>query len=142
MPNLIVMDGGEIQVHAALDVLKSLNIEIPVMGIQKDEHHNATIIFFNERLINIDKNSSIYLLLRDISEKVHDFAISFFRSTKAKGFFKSQLDDIEGLGPKRKEKLISHFVTIDNVKAASIDELVESGMPEDVAKRIYEYFNS
>ena len=142
MPNLIVMDGGEIQVHAAIDVLRSLNLDIPVMGIQKDEHHNATIIFFEERLINIDKNSSIYLLLRDISEKVHDFAISFFRSTKAKGFFKSQLDDIEGLGPKRKEKLISHFVTIDNVKKASIDELIEAGMPLDVAKRIHEYFNS
>ena len=142
MPDLIVMDGGEIQVHACLDVLTSLHLDIPVMGIQKDEHHNATIIFYDEKLINIDKNSSIYMLLRDISERVHEFAISFFRSTKVKGFFKSQLDDIEGLGPKRREKLITYFTTIDNVKKASIDDLKKSGMPEALAIKIFEHFNS
>ena len=141
MPDLIVMDGGEIQVHAALDVLASLNIDIPVMGIQKDDHHRATIIFFEEKLINIDKNSNIYLLLRDISERVHDFAISFFRSTKVKGLFKSQLDDIEGLGPKSKEKLITYFVTIDNVKNASIDEIEKAGINKRLALNIYNYFH-
>ncbi len=141
MPDLIVMDGGEIQVHAALDVLASLNVDIPVMGIQKDDHHRATIIFFEEKLINIDKNSNIYLLLRDISERVHDFAISFFRSTKVKGLFKSQLDDIEGLGPKSKEKLITYFVTIDNVKNASIDEIEKAGINKRLALNIYNYFH-
>ena len=141
MPDLIVMDGGEIQVHAALDVLASLNVDIPVMGIQKDDHHRATIIFFEEKLINIDKNSNVYLLLRDISERVHDFAISFFRSTKVKGLFKSQLDDIEGLGPKSKEKLITYFVTIDNVKNASIDEIEKAGINKRLALNIYNYFH-
>lgn len=141
MPDLIVMDGGEIQVHAALDIINSLNLEIPVMGIQKDNHHKATLIFYNERLIPIDKNSNVFLLLADISQKVHDFAISFFRSTKAKGFFKSQLDDISGLGPKRKEMLISHFISIDNVKKASVEELKEAGMPSDLALKIYNHFN-
>ena len=141
MPDLIIMDGGEIQVHAALEVINSLNLCIPVMGIQKDDHHKATILFFNEKYINIDKNSSIYLLLADISQKVHDFAISFFRNTKMKGFFKSQLDDIEGLGPKRKEKLISYFITIDNVKSASIEELEKAGMPSNLAKDIYNHFH-
>ena len=141
-PDLIVMDGGQIQVHAALDVLGSLNLDIPVLGIQKDDHHKATILFFNDRYINIDKNDEIYLLLADISQRVHDFAISFFRSTKAKGFFSSMLDNIEGLGPKRKEALLKHFLTIDAIKKASIEDLKESGIPENIALNIYNYFNN
>ena len=142
MPDLIVMDGGQIQVHAALDVLGSLNLDIPVMGIQKDDHHKATILFYDEKLINIDKNSNVYLLLRDISERVHDFAISFFRSTKVKGFFKSQLDNIEGLGPKNKEKLITYFITIDKVKEASVEEIIKAGINKTLAEKIYEHFHS
>ena len=141
MPDLIVMDGGEIQVHAALDVISSLGLDIPVLGIQKDEHHKATILFFNEEYINIDKNSDIYLLLADISERVHDFAISFFRSNKAKGFFKSQLDDIKGLGPKRKELLIKEFTTIDNVKNATVEDLENVGIPANLALEIYNHFH-
>ena len=141
MPDLIVMDGGEIQVHAALDVITSLGLEIPILGIQKDDHHKATILFFNEEYIKIDKNSDIYLLLADISQRVHDFAISFFRSNKAKGFFKSQLDDIKGLGPKRKELLIEKFTTIDNVKNASIDDIENIGIPKNLAIEIYDHFH-
>lgn len=140
LPDLIVMDGGEIQVHAAKEVLDGLNLNIPVMGIQKDDHHKATIIFFNEKLIPLDKNDPVFLLLADISQRVHDFAISFFRSQKAKGFFQSRLDEIEGLGPKRKEALIKYFTIIDNVKNASIEELKKAGMPSDLAHKIYEYF--
>ena len=141
MPDLIVMDGGEIQVHAALDVITSLGLEIPILGIQKDDHHKATILFFNEEYIKIDKNSDIYLLLADISQRVHDFAISFFRSNKAKGFFKSQLDDIKGLGPKRKELLIEKFTTIDNVKNASIEDIENIGIPKNLAIEIYDHFH-
>ena len=141
MPDLIVMDGGEIQVHAALDVISSLGLEIPILGIQKDDHHKATILFFNEEYIKIDKNSDIYLLLADISQRVHDFAISFFRSNKAKGFFKSQLDDIKGLGPKRKELLIEKFTTIDNVKNASIEDIENIGIPKNLAIEIYDHFH-
>lgn len=139
-PDLIIMDGGEIQVHAALDVLEGLNLDIPVLGIQKDDHHKATILFFNEKHISVDKNDPVFLLLAEISQRVHDYAISFFRSEKAKGFFKSRLDDIEGLGPKRKEALIKHFTTIDNVKNATIEELIEAGMPKTLANKIYEFF--
>ena len=140
LPSLIVMDGGQIQVHAAEEVLASLNIDIPVMGIQKDDHHKATILFFKDKLIPIDKNDPVFLLLADISQRVHDFAISFFRSQKAKGFFSSRLDEIEGLGPKRKEQLIKYFTTVDNVKTASIEDLIKSGMPKNLAKKIYDYF--
>ena len=141
MPDLIVMDGGEIQVHACLDVINSLNLDIPVLGIQKDDHHKATILFFDERLIEIDKHDPIYLLLADISQRVHDFAISFFRSEKAKGFFSSYLDNIKGLGKKRKEALIKHFITIDNLKNASIEEIKKCGIPEEVAGKIITILN-
>lgn len=142
LPDLIIMDGGQIQVHAALDVLASINLQIPVMGIQKDNHHKATIIFFNGHFISVDKNDPIFLLLADISQRVHDFAISFFRSSKAKGFFASHLDSIEGLGKKRKEQLIQHFTTLDNIKKASVEEIISSGMPKNVAQNIYDYFQS
>ncbi|MDE6660427.1 MAG: excinuclease ABC subunit C, partial [Anaeroplasmataceae bacterium] len=141
-PDLIVMDGGEIQVHAALDVLESLNLSIPVMGIQKNDRHKASKIFFEEALFDLDKNSPIYLLLADISQRVHDFAISFFRSNKAKGLFSSMLDPIPGLGPKRKEQLLTYFVSIDHIKEATIEELKASGMPEPLAHTIYDYFHS
>ncbi len=141
MPDLIVMDGGMIQVHAAKEVLDSLNLEIPVLGIQKDDHHKATILFFNEEYINIDKNSGVFLLLADISQKVHDFAISFFRSSKAKGIFSSKLDGIKGLGPKRKELLLAHFMGIENIKTASIDEISSLGIPKDICEAILEKLN-
>lgn len=140
-PDLIVMDGGEIQVHAALDVLGSLNLTIPVMGIQKNDRHKASKIFFEKTLFDLDKNSPIYLLLADISQRVHDFAISFFRSNKAKGLFSSMLDPIPGLGPKRKEQLLTYFVSIDHIKEASVDDLKKSGMPDALAHTIYEYFH-
>ncbi|MCM1131445.1 MAG: excinuclease ABC subunit UvrC [Roseburia sp.] len=139
-PDLIVMDGGEIQVHAALDVLESLNLSIPVMGIQKNDRHKASKIFFEETLFELDKNSPIYLLLADISQRVHDFAISFFRSNKAKGLFSSMLDPIPGLGPKRKEQLLTYFVSIDHIKEASVEDLKASGMPDALAHSIYKYF--
>ena len=136
MPDLIVMDGGMIQVHAAKETLESLNLNIPILGIQKDDHHKATILFFNEEYINIDKNSGVFLLLADISQRVHDYAISFFRTSKAKGVFQSLLDGIEGLGKKRKEALLKHFITIDNIKNASIEEINKVGIPLEVAKNI------
>ncbi len=139
-PNLIVMDGGQIQVHAALDVLKSLNLNIPVMGIQKNDKHKASKIYFEDKIIDLDKNSAIYLLLADISQRVHDFAISFFRSNKTKGLFSSILDPIKGLGPKRKEQLLKYFVNIEKIKEASVEELMKSGIPENLAKEIYNYF--
>ena len=141
-PDLIVMDGGMIQVHAALDVLASLNLDIPVMGIQKNEHHKASAIFFEEKIIEIEKNDPIYLLLADISQRVHDFAISFFRSNKAKGFFSSQLDGIKGLGKMRKEALIKYFITIDNIKKASIEEICKAGIPANLANEIYNLFHN
>lgn len=141
LPNLILMDGGKIQVNACLEVLKSLNLNINVAGIQKDNHHKATILYYNEEYINLDKNSDVYLLLANISQKVHDFAISFFRSNKVKGMFASKLDNIKGLGPKRKEMLLKEYITIDNIKKQTPEKLQELGIPYDVCKNIIDELN-
>ena len=141
MPDLIVMDGGQIQVHACLEVLKEIDVDIPVMGIQKDDHHKATIIFYDEKLIPLSKNDPIFILLSDISQRVHDYAISFFRSEKGKGIFSSILDGINGLGPKRKEELLKHFETIENIKNAFIEDLIDAKMPKKLAEEIYNHFH-
>ena len=141
-PDLIVMDGGEIQVHAAEEVLASLNLDINVVGIQKNDRHKASKLYFKGELYDVDKNSPIYLLLADISQRVHDFAISFFRSNKAKGLFSSILDPIPGLGPKRKEELLKYFINIENIKTASKEELKKAGMPANTIETIYNYFHN
>ena len=142
MPDLIIMDGGEIQVHAATDVINSLGLDIPIVGIQKDDHHKATILFFKENFIKIDKNSAIFLLLADISQRVHDFAISFFRSEKTKGIFSSKLDGVKGLGKARKEALLKHFITIDAIKKATVEEIMELKIPRDVAQDLLTHLNA
>ena len=139
MPDLIIMDGGEIQVHAAQDVIKSLGLDIPILGIQKDDHHKATILFFREDFIKIDKNDPVFILISDISQRVHDYAISFFRSQKAKGFFSSYLDGVKGLGKKRKEALIKKFVTIDAIKNAKLCDIIDTGIPKSIAIELMEH---
>lgn len=141
MPDLIMMDGGMIQVNACKEVLESLGLEINVLGLQKNDKHKISKIYYEGELYDVDKNSNIFLLLADISERVHDFAISFFRSNKAKGLFSSILDPIEGLGDKRKEELLKHFINVDKIKEASIEELMEAKMPKNVAINIYNYFH-
>ncbi len=135
-PDLIIMDGGEIQVNACIEALNEIDVKINVMGIKKDDYHKANVIIFDNKTIEVDKNSDIYLLLASISQNVHDYAISFFRSTKGKGMFSSKLDGIKGLGPKGKEKLIKHFITIDNIKNASLDDIEALGIKEDIAIEI------
>ena len=141
MPDLIIMDGGEIQVHACLETLNSLNLNIPVMGIQKDEHHIARLIYYEDDIIEVNKNSDIYLFLANVSQTVHDFAIRFFRSTKSKGLFSSRLDGISGLGPKGKEKILKEFITIDNIKKASVEDITKVGISKTVAENVLKHLN-
>ena len=141
MPDLILMDGGMIQVNAAKEVLESLGLDIKVAGLQKNDKHKISKLYYEGNLYDVDKNSNLFLLLADISQRVHDFAISFFRSTKAKGIFNSILDPIEGLGDKRKEELLKYFVNIEKIKEATIEELIEAKMPKNVAENIYNYFH-
>jgi excinuclease ABC subunit C len=142
MPDLIVMDGGIIQVNACLEVLDSLSLDIPVLGLKKDDNHKTNVLYFEGRIIELPKNDDLYLFLSNIQETVHEFAISFFRSTKTKGMFLSRLDGVKGLGPKKKEALLKKFITIEKIKNLSIEEFKSVGINEELALKILNHLNS
>ena len=142
LPDLIVMDGGEIQVNAAIEILQVLNVNIPVMGIMKDDHHKAKSIIYNNQEILLDKNTDLYLLLVNISQTVHDFAISFFRSQKAKGFFSSRLDGIKGVGPKKKEAILKKFINVEGMINGTVDDYKSIGINEELRGRIINHLTA
>lgn len=135
-PDLIVMDGGEIQVKACMETLESLKIDIPVCGLEKDDKHTFRAIVWQGREISLDKHSDLYLFLVNISQTVHDFAISFFRSQKGKGVFESQLDGIKGVGPKKKEALLKKFTNLANIVKGSVEDFKEIGINEKLRSEI------
>ena len=141
MPDLIIMDGGIIQVNACKEVLDSLNIDIPVLGLKKDDNHKTNVLYFDGNVITLSKNDDLYLFLANIQETVHEFAISFFRNTKTKGMFLSKLDGIKGLGPKKKEALIKKYITIDRIKNLSIEEFKSVGINQDLGLKILKHLN-
>jgi len=141
MPDLIIMDGGMIQVNACLDILNSLGLNIPVLGLKKDDNHNTNVLWFENRTIILDKNDDLFLFLANIQQTVHDFAISFFRNSKVKGMFSSKLDGIKGLGPKKKEALLKKYLTIDKIKSLSMEEFREVGINETLALAILNQLN-
>ena len=141
MPDLIIMDGGVIQVNACKEILESLNLDINVLGLKKDDNHKTNVIYFEGETYELSKNDDLYLFLSNIQETVHEFAISFFRNTKAKGMFLSRLDGIKGLGPKKKEALLKKFITIDKIKSLSIEEFQEVGINKELAAKILNHLN-
>ena len=142
MPDLIIMDGGIIQVNACKEVLDSLNLDIPVLGLKKDDNHKTNVLYFEGNVITLSKNDELYLFLANIQETVHEFAISFFRNTKTKGMFLSKLDGIKGLGPKKKEALLKKFITIEKIKSLSVEDFRSVGINEDLAYKILKHLNS
>lgn len=141
-PDLIMMDGGKGQVNVALRVLKDLKIDIPVCGLVKDEFHKTRGIIYNNKEINLKEDSPEFRLIYRIQEEAHRFAISYHRSLRSKKMFKSELDDIKGIGAKRKVELLKHFQSIDKIKKASIEELVEvKSMNKLAAEQLFNHFN-
>lgn len=140
-PDLVMVDGGKGQVNIAIGVLKELGLNIPVCGLVKDDFHNTRGIIYNNEEINLDEDSLGFKLIYKIQEEAHRFAISYHRSLRSKKMFKSELDDVKGIGEKRKKELFKHFHTIDNIKSASIEELTNvKGMNRRVAKDLYNHF--
>jgi len=140
-PDLIMIDGGKGQVNVALGVLRELGLNIPVCGLVKDDFHRTRGIIYNNEEINLDENSLGFRLIYRIQEEAHRFAISYHRSLRSKKMFKSELDDIKGIGEKRKKELLKYFHTIDNIKKASIEELAKvDGMNIRVAEDLYNHF--
>lgn len=140
-PDLIMMDGGKGQVNAAKEILEKLNLNLEICGLVKDDFHRTRGIIYNNEEFNVDLNSRAYKMIYKIQEEAHRFAINYHRNLRAKTMFKSELDDIKLIGPKRKENLLRHFKSIDKIKNASVEELMEvESMNEASAKSLYRHF--
>ena len=140
-PDLIVIDGGQGQVNIAKDVIQNqLGLDIPIAGLQKNDKHQTHELLFGDplKVVELSRNSQEFFLLQRIQDEVHRFAITFHRQLRSKNSFSSQLDGIEGLGPKRKQNLMRHFKSLTNIKKASVDEIVEVGVPRKVAEAVQE----
>ncbi|MCW0987460.1 excinuclease ABC subunit UvrC [Streptococcus anginosus] len=138
-PDLIVIDGGQGQVNIAKDVIQNqLGLDIPIAGLQKNDKHQTHELLFGDplKVVELSRNSQEFFLLQRIQDEVHRFAITFHRQLRSKNSFSSQLDGIEGLGPKRKQNLMRHFKSLANIKKASVDEIVEVGVPRKVAEAV------
>ncbi|MCR4937288.1 MAG: excinuclease ABC subunit UvrC [Lachnospiraceae bacterium] len=140
-PDIILMDGGRGQVNIALGVLDSLELKIPVCGMVKDDHHRTRGLFFNNVEIPIDKDSEAFKLLTRIQDEVHRFAIEYHRSLRTKEQVHSVLDDIPGVGPKRRRDLMRGFASLNDIREADVETLMEKGkLPKRVAEDIYAWF--
>lgn len=142
LPDLIMMDGGRGQVNIALEVLEEMGLDIPVSGMVKDDKHRTRGLYFNNKEIPIERDSEGFKLITRIQDEAHRFAIEYHRLLRSKGQVHSILDDIPGIGPSRRKDLMRHFQGIDEIKAATVEEL--AGLPtmnEKAAKQVYGFFH-
>ncbi|MCB4943073.1 excinuclease ABC subunit UvrC [Streptococcus mutans] len=140
-PDLIIIDGGQGQVNIARDVIENkLGLDIPIAGLQKNDKHQTHELLFGDPLevIPLPRNSEEFFLLQRIQDEVHRFAITFHRQLRGKNTFSSKLDGIAGLGPKRKQLLMKHFKNLPNIQKASLDDIINCGIPKNVAENIQE----
>lgn len=141
LPDLIMIDGGKGHVEGVRDILENeLGLDVPLAGLVKDEKHRTAQIMIGKPLeiIPLERQSQEFYLLQRIQEEVHRFAITFHRQIRAKNAIHSQLDDIQGVGEKRRKQLLKYFGSFKKIKEASIQELMEAGMPEKIAEAIIE----
>ena len=140
LPDLIIVDGGINQINACLEILQSLNLDIRVCGLRKNDKHrtNDLIDSLGYRTIPLDKTSSVFHYLTRMQDEVHRYTISYHRAIRSKGAIGSILDNIEGIGAKRKKALIKEFGSVTKIKNATIEELSRI-IPEATAVRLQEY---
>ena len=142
-PDLLLMDGGKGQVNIAKDVLESLHMDIPVCGMVKDDHHRTRGLYFENREIPIEKDSEGFKLITRIQDEAHRFAIEYHRSLRRNESVRSVLDDIKGVGPAKRKALMRHFKSIDEIKKAGVEELMEAPeISRRLAEEIYSFFHS
>ena len=141
LPDLILLDGGKGQVSSVKKVLDKYNVEIPLWGMYKDDKHKTKGLISQEKEIELDKTTNLYRFVASIQEEVHNYAITYHRSLRNKSLTKSVLDDIQGIGEKRKKALLAHFKDIDSIKNASVEELSSvDGMNITSAENVYNFF--
>lgn len=142
-PDLIIVDGGVGQIHVAREVIKSLGLNIPVVGLKKDDHHATEALLANDSIveISIDRKSNLFYYLERMQDEVHNFTINYHKQIRNKGSLSSTLDNIEGIGEKRKKELLKKYHNLTKIKEANIEELSEI-IPEKVAKNLLEFLNN
>ena len=142
-PNLIIVDGGIGQVNVARETLMELGMDIPVVGLKKDDKHSTNVLVGGNPLheIEIKKDSYLFLLLTRMQDEVHRYTISYHKDIRSKGALSSILDNIDGIGDVRKKKILKKYKTINNMKEASVEELSEL-MPKNIAIDFYEYLKN
>ncbi|HDH6541082.1 TPA: excinuclease ABC subunit UvrC [Staphylococcus aureus] len=141
LPDLIIVDGGKGHMNGVIDVLQNeLGLDIPVAGLQKNDKHQTSELLYgaSAEIVPLKKNSQAFYLLHRIQDEVHRFAITFHRQTRQKTGLKSMLDDIDGIGSKRKTLLLRTFGSIKKMKEATLEDFKNIGIPENVAKNLHE----
>lgn len=140
-PDLLLMDGGRGQVNIALSVLEELHIDIPVCGMVKDDNHRTRGLYFNNAELPIDTRSEGFKLITRVQDEAHRFAIEYHRSLRSKTQVKSVLDDIPGIGPARRKALMRHFKSLEEIKNATVEQLMEiPEMNERIAQEVVNFF--
>ena len=140
-PDLIIVDGGIGQINAAKDIISSLNLNIPIVGLKKDNHHATNALIYNNEELSIDKRSNLFYLLERMQDEVHNFTINYHRQLRSKGSLSSVLDNVEGIGTVRRQKLLKTYGSLKKIKEASIEELSKI-IPIDIAKELLNYLNN
>src|SRR5699024_4562825 len=141
LPDLVLMDGGKIQVNAAKDVLENeLGLDLPVAGMVKDTRHRTAQLIFGEELteVPLHPRSQAFYLVQRIQEEVHRFAIQFHRNVRSKNSFSSLLDEVQEVGTKNRTKVLRHFKSLKKLKEADIEEITDLGINRKTAHNIKE----
>lgn len=138
-PDLIIVDGGKAQIRVAKEIIESLNLNIKVVGLAKDDKHKTNVLIdSNLNQIELNKRGNLFLFLNKIQDEVHRYTISYHRNIKSKGALSSVLDLVDGIGEVRKKELLKRFGSLKKMKEASIEDLNEI-LPNDIAKKLYNY---
>jgi excinuclease ABC subunit C len=143
LPDLIIVDGGIGQMHVAREVIDSLNLNIPVVGLKKDDHHrtNKLLAFEPIEEINIKQDSLLFLYLERVQDEVHNFTINYHKQIRSKGLLSSTLDSIEGIGSKRRDELLKKYKSLKKMSEASVEELSEI-VPKEVASKLKKFLEN
>lgn len=139
LPDLLIIDGGKGHIESVRDVLENeLGLDIPISGLAKDDKHKTSQLLYGNPLeiIPLERNSQEFYLLQRIQDEVHRFAITFHRQLRGKSAFQSLLDDIAGIGEKRKKLLLKTFGSVKKMKEAGLDEFTAIGIPANVAQEL------
>ena len=142
-PDLIIVDGGIGQIHVAREIINSLNLNIPVIGLKKDDKHSTSALLANNPIeeIKIDKKSNLFYYLERMQDEVHNFTINYHKQIRSKGSLSTILDSVEGIGEKRRNLILKKYKTISKIKEADIEELGKI-IPIETAQKLKEFLNN